>query len=477
MKWIQKKPPSAVLGLSLDGGRLEAVLLHSGNGSAAVQKTVSAPLTLDILHNETDVVGREIRNLLDAAGIKERRCVVAVPQAWVLTVNARIPEMEPADVPDFLQIEAERGFPYGLDELQIASVRHKSPGGEDYATQIGIPRQHLARLEAALTAADLKVVSFSLAITSLPGALGEEKRGIITLVVGETSAHLLLATGGSPVALRTLEGIYDTEDPARRIQTELIARELRITIGQLAPDIREGLRVVQVVGSSAATRQLADGLQPRVKSFGLSVEHVTSYPGPQFGMQLSAPGGVSGELSLAAQFLGRRPTPFEFLAPKPSFLEQMASRYSSRRLASVGVTAGVVALIVLVMFLVQQFQLSRLGSEWTAMKPKVTELEDLQIQIRKFRPWFDDSMANLTILKRVTEAFPEDGVVSAKSIEIRNTATVNCSGTTRDEPALLKTLEKLRNAKMVSDVRVDTIRGTSPKQFTFNFKWGEVAKP
>ena len=76
MKWIQKKPPSTALGLSLEGGRLEAVLLNRTNGSASVLKSVSSPLTLDLLHNETDLVGREIRNLLDAGGVKERRCVV-----------------------------------------------------------------------------------------------------------------------------------------------------------------------------------------------------------------------------------------------------------------------------------------------------------------------------------------------------------------------------------------------------------------
>lgn len=475
MKWIQKKPPATVLGLSLDGGRLEAVVLHRTNGSASVQKTVSSPLTLDLLHNETDLVGREIRNLLDAQGVKERRCVVAVPQAWALTVDAKIPEMEPGDVPDFLQIEAERGFPYGLDELQIATVLHKSPAGDDYAAQVGVPRGHLARLEAALAAAELKPVSFSLAITALPGAMGDDKRGTITLIVGESSVHLLLATGGGPVTMRTLENVFDTENPDKPIQSELIARELRITIGQLAPDIREGLRLVQIVGASAEARKLADGLQPRARALGLAVEHLISYPSPQFGIQLS--GGVSSEVSLAAQYLSRKPVPFEFLAPKPSLFDQIASRYSSRRLASVGATAGGIAVIVLAMFIVQQFRLSGLRSEWAALEPKKNELDDLQKQIRKYRPWYDESMTSLTILKRLTEAFPEDGVVSAKSIDVRNSATVTCTGTTRDKDALLKTVAKLRNAKMVSDVRIDTIRGLNPMQFTFNFNWGEVSNP
>ena len=107
------------------------------------------------------------------------------------------------------------------------------------------------------------------------------------------------------------------------------------------------------------------------------------------------------------------------------------------------------------------------------MAPKVTELDNLQQQIRKYRPWFDDSLRNLSILRRLSEAFPEDGVVSAKTVEIRETAAVTCSGTTRDHDSLYKTLERLSKAPEVADIKLDQIRGSNPMQFTFNFHWGE----
>ncbi|HEY6169491.1 MAG TPA: hypothetical protein VI454_15725, partial [Verrucomicrobiae bacterium] len=148
MNWPKKKRPNTVLGLTLDGSRLEAVVLRRTNGSVEVQKATSAALTLDLLHNEAELVGREIRNLLDAAGVREKRCVVGVPLNWALTLHAKLPELEEADVAGFLEIEAERGFPCNVDELQVATAQHKSPGGDAYATQIGVPREHLARLEA-----------------------------------------------------------------------------------------------------------------------------------------------------------------------------------------------------------------------------------------------------------------------------------------------------------------------------------------
>jgi hypothetical protein len=110
------------------------------------------------------------------------------------------------------------------------------------------------------------------------------------------------------------------------------------------------------------------------------------------------------------------------------------------------------------------------------MAPKVHELEAVQQQIRQFRPWFDDSLRGLSILRQLTSAFPEDGVVSAKTVEIRDLNTVMCTGTARDNQALLKTLEHLRAAGGVSELRVSQIRGKSPMQFTFDFHWNEGGK-
>jgi hypothetical protein len=107
------------------------------------------------------------------------------------------------------------------------------------------------------------------------------------------------------------------------------------------------------------------------------------------------------------------------------------------------------------------------------MEPIYNELKGMEDQIRSYRPWFDDSLTTMTILKRLTEAFPENGSVTAKMVEIRNLSFVTCSGTAKDTAALLKTLEKLRSVKEVNGVQIDSTRGKSPVQFTFNFRWGK----
>ena len=145
--FLNKKHPSSILGLSLDGSRLEGVVLRRTNGSVVIQKTFSVSLSLDPLTNDAELVGQEIRNHLEKAGIRERRCAVCVPLNWALTVQTKLPELAEADVASFLQIEAERGFPYGPDALLISTSRFQSPAGEQYATQVAVSRDHVSRLE------------------------------------------------------------------------------------------------------------------------------------------------------------------------------------------------------------------------------------------------------------------------------------------------------------------------------------------
>src|SRR6266516_5377448 len=56
----KQRAPSSVLGLSLDGSRLEGVVLLRTNGSVVEQKSFFASLSLDPLTNDPELVGREI---------------------------------------------------------------------------------------------------------------------------------------------------------------------------------------------------------------------------------------------------------------------------------------------------------------------------------------------------------------------------------------------------------------------------------
>jgi Tfp pilus assembly protein PilN len=472
----KQRAPSSMLGLSLDGNRLEGVVLRRSNGHLQVLQSFAASLALDPLTADAELVGREIRNHLDAAGIRERRCAVCVPLSWALTLHTKVPPLSEEDLGSFLQIEAERGFPYGHETLFIASSRYGAPGGDQHATQVAIPRNHLLVLEKALKAAQLRPLSFSLGIAALQGADQDSSQGVLALVIGEHSVDLQVTCGRGIAGLRSLDGVFESEGVQKRLSADLLLREIRITLGQLSPEFRDAVRRVRVYGRGDVVRRFANDISPRVESMGLKVEVAETCSAEDFGNVLPRETAVSPALALAARRLTRAASSYEFLPPKTRPWAQFTTRFSSRKLVWAGASAAAVLLLLGGAFFFQQWQLSGLQARWADLEPKVKELEALQLQIKKFRPWYDDSFRNLSILRRVTEAFPEDGVVSAKTLEIRERSSVTCSGVARDNQAFLKMLDQLRATREVVDLKVDSVRGKTPLQFTVNFHWGEAGQ-
>ncbi|MBP7825052.1 MAG: hypothetical protein KA236_00650 [Verrucomicrobia bacterium] len=463
---------TSLLGLTLESGRLEGVVLRRANGHLEVKQTLAVSLSLDPLTAAPELAGREIRKHLDAAGVRERRCVVGLPLNWVLTLGVKLPaELPEADEASFLQIEAERGFPYGPESLLTAHSVSRTPAGERLATLVAVPRDQITRLESVLQAAQLRPVSFSLGVTALQPPEAEASHGIVALVPGEYQLAMQITCGGGAVVLRPLEGAFELEGTEARFQADAVARELRITLGQLPPDAHQALRGVRVFGNREAAEEVAEQLGPRLNAFGLPVEQVKTYQPDVLGLQAPDGAAVSAAFSLAARRLAGRDTVFEFLPPRVSAWQQFTAKYSSRRLVAGAMAAGAVAALVLLAFGIQQAQLWYWDKQWRQIKAPVHELEDMQAQIRKYRPWFDDSFRSLSILRRLTEAFPEDGVVAAKTVEIREPAKVTCTGTARDLASLNQTLEKLSAAPEINQVQVEQTRGRTPLQFSFNFQW------
>jgi hypothetical protein len=493
INFSRRRKLTSLLGLNFDGSRLDGVVLRRTNGSLQLQQSFSATLSLDPLTAAPELVGREIRNQLDAAGVRERRCVVGVPLKWMLTAQTELPPLPEADAASLLQLETERGFPCDVTTLRLAHSRCPLPAGKQHVTLAGILNSQLLSLEQVLAAAKLKPVSFSPGITALQpasamfgvppsggstnlppkGGTPNDNNGVLALAIGESQVSLQITCGGGVAALRTLEGAIEDEGSRRTLHTGYVARETRITLGQLPAGLRASVRRIRIFGPHDLAQQLADEMELRFETAGLGVELVTKYSPDEFGVQLPPDAPVSPAFSLAARLLTGQTPVFEFLPPKPTAWQQIITKYSSSRLRSAGATAAGIFAIVGGLFLFQEIQLLRLRSQWSGMSAKVRELDGIQQQIQKYRPWFDESFRSLSILKQLTTAFPEDGAVTAKTVEIRDGNMVNCSGTARDNAALLRMLSQLRAADGVTDLKVDQIRGKSPMQFTFDFHWNK----
>jgi hypothetical protein len=71
-------------------------------------------------------------------------------------------------------------------------------------------------------------------------------------------------------------------------------------------------------------------------------------------------------------------------------------------------------------------------------------------------------------MRQLTTAFPEDGSVTAKTVEIREMKTVACSGNADSYAALMRTVRQLGTNSGITDLLSQT-RGKSPTQFSFEY--------
>jgi hypothetical protein len=473
MNLFRKQMPASILGLALDGNRLEAVVLRRSGDALQVKEFVIAPLALSPLGGDPALVGREIRNQLDQAGVRERRCAVCIPVNWVLSLQTKLPDLPEADLESFLQIEAERGFTSGHENLFIVNSRWQTPAGEKFATLLAVPRNHLDTLEKALKAAQLKPVTFVLGLAALEGAGREPSAGTLAVALGTDSLELGAAAGGGIAALRSLDGAIETTGPQKHVDADLVAREIRITLGQLPAALAERMRGVKVFARGELARPFVNDLSPRLQTMGLRLESMDRASAAEFTALPPSEIALSPALAAAANCVRGVVSGPELLPPKINQFEQwMTTNVAFKKLGWAGVAAAVVALLVAGAFLVQTIQAARWNAEFQSVERQARDVRYARDQITKYSAWFDNSARGLSILKALAEAFPQDGSVTAKTVEIRNLTEVTCSGIARDSLAYRKVIETLGGNKGVGEVTTDSLRGNSPSvQFTFKFQW------
>ena len=165
---------------------------------------------------------------------------------------------------------------------------------------------------------------------------------MLALAIGESQVGLQITCGGGVAALRALEGAIEDEGGRRALHADLVARETRITLGQLPAELRDAVKHIRIFGPRELAQQLADEMELRFEPMGLSVEMVSAYAPDEFGVELPPEAPVSAGVQPGGALVGGQPPVFEFLPPKPHALQQLVAKYSSGRLRTAGaVAAGV----------------------------------------------------------------------------------------------------------------------------------------
>jgi hypothetical protein len=474
---MKRKGLTSLLGLAFDGSRLTAALARLSGKQVQIRQVLNAPFALDPRATQPEVVGLEIRNLLRQANIRERRCVVCVPLSWTLSMQVIIPDLPESEIPNFLAVRAERELPFSSGELITASSRFHLDELNQAATLAAIPENHLTALARALKAARLNTVGITLGVTSLQGLQTGTDSGTLAFLLGETAVDLAVMSGGGLASLRQIAPVaVDSAQTASDGNAAALARELRITLGQLPEKVRESVHRVEIYGGASSVAQVVESLRARFGDNSLSIE--SGHSSLAGSLLDQTPGGASldkapAAAAAAARVLLGQPLPLEFEVVTRSAFKVYFNRVMSRKTLWFGSAAVLLVLGAFGLIVPQKMKLDRLQKEYGEISPQVKKVEALRDQIRALRPWFSNDPEVLEIVRVVNEAFPPEGSIWINRLEIKsfNAVTIGGKAQSRDEWMALK--DRLSKTKGVTQLTSDSrdASGNEPLTFTVTFKW------
>lgn len=444
-----------VLAITVESGRTVVDLVRREESGDRGVASFELPLGAEAVAANGERAGKELAAQLVAAAIRERRCVVCIPANWALTTSTDVPEMGADDLRGYLELKAEREFPIPVTDLRLAHSSFVAPDGKQRATLAAVPARKMEAIERMLAAAGCRAVSISLGLdaclpqSALPAAMH--------FVANGTHVDLVIAAGGGIAAVRSLASPADTE----AFDAVTFSREVRITLGRLPEALRQQVTQARFSGSPATAETLCLEIRQHLSRMGIDSRLQRSADGTHPGAALDA----------ARHHLRHEPAAFEFLVPEVNRWQIAARQFDDRRRRWVaGAIVGSILLLVLT-YLVRSHMESSLDAEWNGMRRKVADLESLQQRIRQFRPWFEPAPQSLQIIEGLAAAFPDQGDVWAKNVQVVDGTKVTCTGFARSQSALLAWFDKLRARKDVTGLQVQQVRGDNPIQFSVTYKW------
>lgn len=372
-----------------------------------------------------------------------------------MTISVEIPDLSDSDLQSFLELQAESEFPFGIEDMQLASAVYRAPGQSRHATLAAIPKNRIEQIQQVLQHARLRPVSLVLGLAAADA--GDNPQ--LVLDVQPDHVDLNVRCGEGFAVIRSLEGVTNFAKDGVAQDCSPLCREIRITLGQLPGKIRQNL-----------TAAICHSAEPS-PTWRQSLERGLA----GMGFQTAFRKGQHSALEAAVKArLANQSCSLEFLPPKRRPFRIFAEKASSQRNVWIGGSVGTVVFLVVAVFYIQGWRLHSLEREWNSMVEKVKTLETKQNKIRQFRLWYDNSAPSLQIVRQLAESFPKEGSVWLKSIEIKGNRQVRCVGSARDNQDRLDLISQLRAADNIRELATQSI---TTKQFDFKFVWDPPQRP
>ncbi|MFH1731060.1 MAG: hypothetical protein ABIF82_05330 [Planctomycetota bacterium] len=448
------------LGLAVTEQGITAVeIATSSAGRRTMLQSAVLPFSDGINLDQPEKLGKELRKVLRASGVRASRCVIGLAAAWIAARGKVLPATDPDSLRGALSIAAEHEFASGPEGLVFDYAASPGEKGSS-ALLVAAPRQIIEQSVAMARAARLSV----LAITSSTAALALATRGPVS-----PAGRLILGflPRGVELAVQSANGVRLIRHVSARLDRPgghvgSLSAELR-RILLLAPAEQEQgpPRELLLWDSAGADRSALESLE---QSLGAPVRFCTLATDLGVSDAPSTLGRAGLAQAAALACSAGQPLAIDFLH---SHLAPPAKTYVRRR--AVWAAAASLLLIAAVIHLLLDWRAARqevltLQGQLADLRPAVQEARTLTDNVTFARGWYDRRPEFLNCLREITLAFPEEGRVWAAGVTIREDMQALLSAKSVNEAAALEVLDRLKSNPRLANVKPLFIRqagGTS----------------
>jgi type IV pilus assembly protein PilM len=203
------------VGLDVGSGLIKLAAIDHGKAEPVLAKVALAPVAPDAIVEgeimDPGVVAEAIRGVLSAAGLKQKRVVVAVGGRDVIIKKIQVDRMDAADAAEVVRWEAQQHVPFDIEgvELDFQVLDPEGEGAQMDVLLVAAKRELVENRTALLAEAGLEAAIVDVDAFALHNAFEvnypEAMQGVVALVhVGHEVTNVNLLQDGVPLLTRDL---------------------------------------------------------------------------------------------------------------------------------------------------------------------------------------------------------------------------------------------------------------------------------
>ena len=463
-----------ILGLAIDDCGVVATELCMRSGRAEIRATGEFSWEKEFTTENTKELGEQLRRFLRAGGFSSNHVAVGLAAKWVLAKEIETPPSAPETLAGMLSIQAERTFSMNASELIFDYCGKTSTAQKSQVLLLAVPRRIVKHIRTIAEAAGLRTQSMTVSALACSGASCEADPGHrYGLYARPTYCEFWQQSDGNPRFIKHVPmGLDGSPAGYTDLLSSTIQRQVLLSSGQ---DQSPPYKVTAYNACGRADDILGcinDRLKPDITLRDGCADLWSN------GLECSDPSHAAGSVAAVAVALadarGNGPA-VDFLHPRIGARRRAGHKRLVGWAIFIGVACVVGAGVVLMDWRRDKKDIAVYTQQLEQMAPDITAAREIVDRVSYAGSWASREPRFLDCLRELTAAFPEEPRVWATSLALNENGTGSLVGKATSEASFYEALDKIKENKAFSDVKMihirDAGRDSREKEFAINFKF------